>query len=228
MRGEHGEEILDRESLDPETVERVLDELRRVNRVLCGYTPVLRTLLPRLRRSGGRPLVLDIGTGGGDVMERLAAAAARRGPRPALVCVDRKLAHLLVCLRRHPERLRVVADARALPFRDDAVDWSLSTLFFHHFGSTDNRAILAEMVRIARGGAAVVDLRESLPGRWLGNLLIACTGAGPVTRHDGRVSLRNAWPLDRARELAEGMGLEVVEARRRFPFRFSLVLRAGR
>ncbi|HMB54255.1 MAG TPA: hypothetical protein VKU40_13130, partial [Thermoanaerobaculia bacterium] len=74
---------------------------------------------------------------------------------------------------------------------------------------------------------AVVDLRASRLGSWVGRVLIPLTGAGPITRHDGRLSLAAAWEIDEARRLAESEGLEVTELRRRFPFRFALVVRRG-
>jgi SAM-dependent methyltransferase len=231
-------EILDREGLDPALVERALGELERVNRLLLGYRPVLRTLLPRLapRRSAAAagapeadPLLLDVGTGSGDVVRHLARAAGRRGRRVRVLGVDRKLGHLLAGRRRERRlggggglQLRVVADARALPLADGAVDWSVSSLFFHHFEAADNLRILAEMRRAARRGAVVVDLRRSRFGAAVGRLLIPLTGAGFITRHDGRVSLGRAWPLARVRTLIADQPVE--ELRRRFPFRFSLVL----
>ena len=236
-------EILDREGLDPALVERALAELERVNRLLLGYRPVLRTLLPRLapRRGSagdtgagpGEPapqLLLDVGTGSGDVARSLARAAGRRARRVRVIGVDRKLAHLLAGRRREARlgraaaggQLRVVADARALPLADGAVDWSVSSLFFHHFEAADNLRILDEMRRAARRGAVVVDLRRSRLGAAVGRLLIPLTGAGFITRHDGRVSLSRCWPLERVRELVAGLPVE--ELRRRFPFRFSLVV----
>lgn len=229
-------EILDREGLDPALVERALAELQRVNRLLLGYRPVVRTLLPRLapRRAAPEagapdPVLLDVGTGSGDVARSLARAAGRRGRRVRVVGVDRKLGHLLAgrrrearLARRGERQLRVVADARALPLADGAVDWSVSTLFFHHFEAADNLRILAEMRRTARRGAAVVDLRRSRFGAAVGRLLIPLTGAGLITRHDGRVSLTRCWPLARVRALVADLPVE--ELRRRFPFRFSLVL----
>jgi SAM-dependent methyltransferase len=233
-----------RDGLDPALVERSLAELQRVNRLLFGYWPVRRTLLPRLAAPGGPwtpQLVVDLGTGSGDVARHLARAAAARGRRVTVVGIDRKLGHLLAGRRREREERRrgggagvagavrqlcVVADARALPFADGAADWTLSTLFFHHFEAADNRRILAEMRRAARRAAVVVDLRRSRLGAAVGRLLIPLTGAGWVTRHDGRVSLGRSWPLDRVRELVAGQPVE--ELRRRFPFRFSLVLPGGR
>jgi SAM-dependent methyltransferase len=215
-------EILDREDLDRATVEAALGELRRVNRWLLGHGPVRRALLARLLAGPAEQLLLDLGTGSGEVAAGLARRAAAAGRSVRVVGVDRKLAHLLAGDERRAPQLRVVADARRLPFRDGAVDWSLSTLFFHHFDAEGNRRVLAEMRRIARRGAAVVDLRQSALARRLAPLFIAALGVGPITRHDGRVSLTRAWPLPAVAALVADQ--PVTELRRRFPFRFSLVL----
>lgn len=219
-------EILDRDGLDPALVDRSLAELQRVNRLLLGYRPLLRTLLPRLVAGPPDQRLLDVGTGSGDAAHRLAREANRRDRRVRVVGVDRKLGHLLSGRRRGIPQHRVVADARALPFRDGSFHWSVSTLFFHHFGAEVNRAILDEMKRVAKRGAAVVDLRRNRLGRWLGRLLIPLTGAGYVTRHDGRISLDRCWSFREVEQFAEGN--EVEELRRRFPFRFALVLRSRR
>jgi len=219
-------EILDRGDLDRATVETALGELRRVNRWLLGHGPVRRTLLGRLSEGPGEQLLLDVGTGSGEVAAGVARRAAAAGRRVRLVGVDRKLAHLLAGAGERADQLRVVADARRLPFRDGAVDWSLSTLFFHHFDTEGNRSVLVEMRRVARRGAAVVDLRQSALARRIAPLFIAALGVGPITRHDGRVSLARAWSLAAVAALVDGQ--PVTELRRRFPFRFSLVLPPAR
>ena len=117
----------------------------------------------------------------------------------------------------------MVADTTALPFRDGAVEWSFSTLFFHHFDEEENRRVLAGMVRVSRAGAVVIDLRRNRLARWLlVYLRLPLFGASELTRHDGRVSMERAWSIPEVRRLAEGF--EVAELRRRFPFRFSLVV----
>ena len=214
--------MLDRDGLDPAVVEAALAELRRVNRWLLGHLPARRTLLPRLLAGPEEQVLLDVGTGSGEVAAGLARRAARAGRRVRVVGVDRKLGHLLAGGGGRAPQLRVVADARALPFGDGAVDWSLSTLFFHHFEADANRRIVAEMRRVARRAAVVVDLRRSPLARRVGPLLIAACGVGPITRHDGRVSLARAWPIAAVARLVADQPVE--ELRRRFPFRFSLVL----
>ncbi len=217
-----GEELLDQPDLGPAETARSLRELDRVNRWLLGGLPLARTLLPLLPRGARPPLVLDLGTGSGEVAAALARKAARRGTPVQVVGLDRKLSHLVIGRRTGRPHWRVVGDAAALPFRDGAFAWSFSTLFFHHFDRDANRRVLAEMQRVARGGAVVVDLRRSRLLWLLVALLVPLLGAGRVTRTDGRTSVRRAWTLGEVAELVRG--LPVAELRRRFPFRFSLVL----
>lgn len=217
-------ELLDRPGLSYERVERALDGLSRVNRWLFGYPALPRTLLPRLAAGPRRQRLADLGTGSGEATARLARAAAGRGIELTVVGIDRKLAHLVVGRSAGHRQLRVVADAAALPLADGACDWTASSLFFHHFDAAGNRRVLAEMRRVARRGAAVVDLRRHRLAGWLARRLIPLLGVCPITRHDGAVSAARSWTLPALRRLTAG--LPVAELRRRFPFRFSLVVEA--
>lgn len=217
-------ELLDRPGLGFAETERALGGLARVNRLLFGYSALRRTLLPRLLAGPPEQRLLDLGTGTGEPAARLAARAGRGGVRLAVVGVDRKLSHLVVGRREGFPQRRVVADAGALPFAAGAFDWAASSLFFHHFDAAGNRRVIAEMLRVARR-VAVTDLRRHPLARWLARTLIPLLGVCPITRHDGALSAARAWSLAEVERFAAGLGVE--ELRRRFPFRWSLVLAAG-
>jgi ubiquinone/menaquinone biosynthesis C-methylase UbiE len=219
-------EKLDEPSLPFEEAERSLKDLGRINRLLLGALPLKRTLLPRLGRWTEPRRVLDLGTGTGEVAADVARAAARRGAPVKIVGLDSKLRHLVIGRRTGSDQLRVVADATALPFRDGAFEWSFSTLFFHHFEADANGRVLAEMRRVSRAGAAVVDLRPSRLAVRLLSLVFRLIGASEVTRHDGKVSFERSWSLADVARLT--VGLPVRELRRRFPFRWSLVVDGDR
>jgi SAM-dependent methyltransferase len=234
-------EIMDGPLSYPEA-RRALRDLDRVNRLLLGVTAARRALLPRLRSSAGeekesgagRPLrLLDLGAGSGRMARLLAGAAGRRGVPVRMVIVDRRLTHLAVGRAENggARPLAVAASAEALPFRPGAFDWTFSNLFFHHFGGAENRAVLGEMLRCSRAGTVVVDLRRSRAARGLVRLLFPLLGIGRVALHDGLLSIAQSWTPAEVRAEVEQLaraapGLEVVELRRRFPFRWSLVLRA--
>ncbi len=206
---------------------RALTDLDRVTRLLLGSGALVRCLVPRLAAAGSRErpaAVLDLGTGTGRSARLLARAARRRGARLRLVGVDRRLAHLVIGRALGYLQLRVVASAEALPFRDGAFEWTFSTLLFHHFGGRENLAVLAEMRRAARRGVAVVDLRRSRLAVLLARMLFPLLGVGRVARHDGYLSIAQSWTTDEVARLVAGLPVE--ELRRRFPFRWSLVLRA--
>ena len=229
--GEGGpERALEPELMDGElpAVEaaRALGDLDRVNRWLQGTGAVVRTLLPHLVARGGSQLLVDLGTGTGAVVAALARRARRRGAAVTVVGVDRRLAHLVAGRARGIPQLRVVASADALPFARASADWVVSSLLFHHFDGRQNLAILDEMVRSARRGAAVVDLRRSRFAARLVRWLFPLLGVGSVARHDGALSIAQSWTVEEVRQLLGRRpgGFEVVELRRRFPFRFSLVL----
>ena len=222
---EEATELLDDPALSAAERWRAMAELDRVNWALAGGLPLLRTLLPRLGRRREAWRVLDLGTGSGRTAHALARWAERRGAPLRVVGVDRQLGHLVLGRRAGVPQLRVVGEATALPFRDRAFEWSFSTLFFHHFDPAANRRILAEMRRVARRGAAVVDLRRSHGAAWAVRLLLPLLGVGHVTLNDGKVSTARAWSLPEVAALVDGLPVE--ELRRRAPFRFSLVLGAG-
>lgn len=216
---------------------RALRDLDRVNRLLLGVGAARRTLVPRLADAGssgvaaarsahpGRLNLLDLGAGSGWLVQTVARAVGRRGGRVRPVILDRRLTHLSIAgegCRDGARPLRVAASIDALPFRDGAFDWTFSNLVFHHFGGRANREILAEMRRCARRGVAVVDLRRSRLAPWLVRLLFPLLGVGRVALHDGLLSLAQSWTIPEVRELVAG--LPVVELRRRFPFRWSLVI----
>ena len=206
---------------------RALRDLDRVNRWTLGLGALLRCLIPRLGRRGTTVRLLDVGTGTGYGAHRLARAAARRGIRLRTVGVDRRLAHLVVGRELHAEtglRHRVVASADALPFRAGAFHWTCSHLLFHHFDGRANRKIIEEMLRCARRGVAVIDLRRSVWAAFLARLLFPLLRIGHVAAEDGVLSIRQSWTVEEIHHLARESHWPVTELRNRFPFRWSLVL----
>lgn len=128
---------------------------------------LLRRILDAEVRGAPRPLrLLDLPVGTGRLLGDLAAS----GDRP--IGADRSLEMLAVAAARPDAVGRLVqADARRLPFADEAFDAVVAMRFLFHIADRAERvAMLGEMGRVSRG-PVVVQVRHRAnakqAGRWL-------------------------------------------------------------
>jgi len=178
-------------------------------------------------------LAVDLGTPTDAVRRRLADRVG------AIVAVDAVTAHLA------GERLAVVADEEALPFRDASLDLVVSTLALQFVNDLPGtliqirRALKPDGLFLAAliGGDSLVELREAFAEaeadveggvsprvapfadlRDLGALLQRAGFALPVTDVD-RVTVRYASPLALMHDLRRMGAANALTARRRAPLR---------
>jgi hypothetical protein len=204
-------ELLDAHDAPREDVERSLRDLDRINRYLGGNA-VYRSLAGRFAPQS----ILDLGTGTSKLLDAMSGVRLRVG-------LDFKIDHLLYA-SNGSRVLRVVGDAKRLPFRDGAVDVVTSAHFFHHFSAEENAGILEESMRVARRGIAVNDTeRHYLPLLFV-KLLCALRLVGKITRYDAPASVRQAYTVDEARTIADHVPAAKREIVRAWPFRMGILL----
>ena len=201
-------ELLDEHDAPAGDVERSLRDLQRFNK-WCGGTRVYRKMVRRL--AGDRPFVIDLGSGTADLVDSLGG----RG-----VAVDVNIRHLVY---GQPRARRVVADARRLPFRDNAADAVTSSHFFHHFTPEENVEILRESLRVARVGVAFTDTRRHVVPLLFTLMLRWFHLVGRITAFDAPASIRRGYTTSEARMIAERVGPAFVE--NYVPFRWAIFLR---
>jgi SAM-dependent methyltransferase len=104
--------------------------------------------------------ILDVGCGTGELAEALAA----RGY--AMTGLDDSLGMLRVAAGRGARRL-VHGSSVSLPFRSASFDLAMTVATLHHVAeASDVRALLIEMVRVARGGRVLVWDHNPLNPYW--------------------------------------------------------------
>jgi ubiquinone/menaquinone biosynthesis C-methylase UbiE len=201
------DELLDSGVLSPAEVRANLGDLARMNRLPGGVTASAKAI-ERLADAGLNPLsVLDAGTGAGD----MPLAFARRGWRTTAIDTNPEV---LKVARRAASRSALVevleADARALPFADDAFDVAHSSLLLHHLTPEEAVVVLAEMRRVARLGVVVNDLRRGLLPLAITAVSVVAFGTTHVTRTDGIASARRSYTVDEVDDLLARAGLRPV------------------
>lgn len=210
-----GVEILD----DPATPGHVrhgaMADIRRSNALLGGATSAVRAVRPLLARLPRHLVIVDVGTGMGDIAERVAVEARRSGRTAVVIGLDRE--ELLARVARRQADGAVVGDALALPLRDGAADLVLCSQVLHHFFEEDARRLVAELHRVARGAVLIADLRRSwiaAAGFWLVSIALQFH---PVTRRDGMTSVLRGFTAGELEQLVRD-ATGVAPAMRRGPF----------
>ena len=204
-------ELLDEHDAPREDMERSLRDLRRFN-ALYGGIGVYRRLLGRMR-----PLpasILDVATGTADMIEKVPGFR---------VGVDFKIDHLLY-MRNGSRVHRVAGNALHLPFGDNTFDAVTSSHFFHHLTPDENRALLRDMLRIAKRAVIVNDTRRHYVPFVFVRLLGLLRLTGPITRNDAPASVLRGYTVEEARDIAKDAGAARFEVVRAWPFRFGLLL----
>lgn len=172
-----------------------LRSLEQVNRWLLGYRPTL-AWLKRLPHGLRKPIhIVDIGSGGGDLLRQIAAWGRRR-----------RIAVQLTGIDLNPYAARAAGEATrkelgiewvtgdALEYQPkNPVDIVVSSLMMHHLEDEEIVALLRWMEATAQVGWFINDLeRSELASRtfaWLAGVV----GWHRFVRRDGPVSFRRAF-----------------------------------
>jgi SAM-dependent methyltransferase len=200
----------------PDEALRSLADLRFVNRWLGNRGRFVRAVLPYLQASP-RPRLLDVGCGSGDV-----TAVLRRALQGhlAAAAVDIKLLHLQAAPR---ELLRVVADARRLPFAPNTFDVVTASLFLHHFDQTALPELLRALYALARRALVVNDLRRARVPYVFGKAVFPLLFKSRVSVEDGLISIRSSFREPDLRAAFTAAGVPSVRIERNWPYRLLAV-----
>jgi trans-aconitate methyltransferase len=172
-----------------------LRSLEQVNRWLLGYRPTM-AWLKRLPHGLRDPVhIVDVGSGGGDLLRQIAGWARRRGIAVQLTGIDLNPFAARAAAESTPMELKIAwVTGDALAYRPEKpVDIVVSSLMAHHLEDEEIIALLRWMEATARVGWFVNDLERSEWScrmfRWIEGMV----DWHRFVRHDGPVSFRRAF-----------------------------------
>lgn len=202
---------------------RVIGDLARINALTLAARPTLAFFrrIARLRGASDGPLrLLDVGFGHGDMLRRIARAAARMGVPVELTGVD---------LNRRSEAAARAATSADLPIRyitgdyrdlaGEGWDMIVSSLVTHHMDDGERRDFLCFMEAEASAGWLVNDLhRQRLP--FVGYPALATlTLVDPIVRRDGQLSIARSFRMSEWQAMLADAQISGASVRRWFPYR---------
>ena len=204
-------ERIDTGDYTPEEYETFLGEIAFINRYFGDKRALEKSLLREIAVSDLRKFsVLDVGCGSGELLRIIAEFASSTRREAHLIGIDLNSISSSVTKtesREFPEIRSVRGDAFELPFADDAFDYAISSLFFHHLLDEQIPIVLNEMSRVSRRGVCVIDLHRD-PIAYVGyKVLCFVFRISELVRHDGALSIRKGFRTAELARLATAAGL---------------------
>lgn len=172
-----------------------LRSLEQVNRWLLGYRPTM-AWLSQLPRGLSNPVhILDVGSGGGDLLRGIAKWAKHRGMPVRLTGIDLNPYAARAAAEFTPADLGITwITGNALEYRPEIpVDIVVSSLTAHHLEDDQIVALLRWMDATARKGWFLNDLERSERSSKMFRPLASVAGWHRFVLHDGPVSFRRAF-----------------------------------
>lgn len=197
-----------------------LADLERINRMSLAYRPVLRWLDQAVADGRRRLSVLDVGAGGGDMLDAVAAWGERRGVALDLVGLDRSpwaAAHATG--RGRPWRW-ITADLFDLD-PAERFDVVLCSLFAHHLPDPVLVRFLRWIEARADRGWLISDLhRHPIPWGFVWGA-VRLLRMDPMVVHDSTVSIARGFVRSDWETALREAGV-AAEIRWAFPFRWQV------
>lgn len=172
-----------------------LRSLEQVNRWLLGYRPTMEWLA-RLPRGLRDPVhILDVGSGGGGLLRRIARWTRRRGIAVQLTGIDLNPHAARVAAESTPKEHGIAwVTGDALLYRPERpVDIVVSSLTAHHLEDEEIVVLLRWMEATARRGWFLNDLERSARTCSIFKWIAGVMNWHRFVRHDGPVSFRRAF-----------------------------------
>ena len=205
-------ELLDH--ADPAAARLNLADIVRLNRHFGGHN-ILRGLLREVVVPSERFTLLDVGAASGDTAQVVRALY----PKATVVNLDCNEVNLSTA--PHP---KILGDAFRMPVRDRCVDFVLCSLFLHHFSDERVIELLRALYKIANRAVLISDLERHIASYWFLPMTGPVLGWGPITIHDGMISVRASFKAGELAELARRAGIGKVRVKTHRPaFRVSMI-----
>jgi 2-polyprenyl-3-methyl-5-hydroxy-6-metoxy-1,4-benzoquinol methylase len=208
-------ELMDRPDPSKPELARALVNLQRLNQNF-GSHRIIRHFLKRWLKPGEKLSILDACTGFGDIPRLIVESARQQGSQVKVLAMDMQPATLDIARRgsdRFPEISYVQADVRSFE-STERFDIVLCSLALHHFGWSEAVAILQRLRRLSGRSVLISDLMRSVTGVLGVYLLTSTIYRDPMTKFDGRLSIRRAFSFGEMKKLAVEAGWDGFGHRR--------------
>lgn len=208
-------ELMDSPDCDPVRLRRTLQRFALVNRLVSRWSAIYDTHLRPVfhgHQSDNPVRLLDIGTGGGDVLRHIVSLARRDGFETQAVGIDPDPRAISFASRTQvamPGVTYRLATSRELMKTGERFDIVISNHLLHHL--TDLNAVIADSTALATHLCVHSDIARSRLAYLAFALGVTSVSPGSFLRTDGLRSIRRSYtPAELLAQLPDGWCVDRV------------------
>ena len=216
-------ELMDQADAKPEEIITALQELEFINTWLGGYKPVLHALR-NIKQD--KYSILDVGSGGGDVLRRIARDKKLISRVTQMTGVDKNqfMTDYATDASRHITSLSfITADAfelNRLPLKSDII---ISTLFCHHFDDQELIRLISVMKNSCNRGFIINDLHRHWFAYHSIRILTALFSNSRLVKYDAPLSVARALTRREWKYILSNAGVEDYSIRWFWAWRWQII-----
>ncbi len=227
-----GRELMDDHTLDVASLEKVLLDINRVNKLLHGTAITLNAIRKLIREYPKSAYsIMDIGCGDGQMLREVARFYKDTGIGLVLIGVDLNEKSLEIAKRNsldYPNISYINQDVLLMKEEEMQADIVLCTLTMHHFNNQEIPIFLKKTLGLARVGVVINDLQRSRIAYQLFRLYSVIFMTTEIAKHDGLVSIKSAFTRSELRKYARQLPTAQHNLSWKWAFRYLWVIRLKR
>ncbi|MGB7394883.1 MAG: methyltransferase domain-containing protein [Pricia sp.] len=225
-------ELMDDPGVSQNTLEKVLEDIDRTNRLLKGNGITVESVAQLIREFPQESYtILDMGCGNGNMLREIIRVARRMGVRVEAIGIDlseKALAIARSASHDFPEIRYLKQDILCLKPEDLNCDILLCTLTMHHFHNENIPVFLAQFSKLARIGIVINDLQRSPLAYQLFRAFSTIFIRTDIAKHDGRISIKSGFTRSELERFAQDLPSLRHDIRWKWAFRYVWVMRTER
>lgn len=218
-------ELMDQHDADPIDISRALRELEIINKYLGGYK-VLLSSLSEICKDHKSVSILDIGSGGGDNLRKVADWMRKNKIHATLTGVDindEMTRFATSQSKNYPEIKFITKDVwdRSYDTRHDIV---MSSLFCHHFNNDKLPSLLQRMKELSSKYIVVNDLHRHWFAYHSIRLITKYFSDNPLVRYDAPLSVARSLKRKEWESTLQSCGLNNYTITWSWAWRYKIII----
>ncbi|MDP4175163.1 MAG: methyltransferase domain-containing protein [Bacteroidota bacterium] len=226
LKRHYNKEIMDDFSITDDRIDKALEELKIINTFLGGNSISSKAInyLIRQKKLNNSIEILDVGSGGASIYDKVQSSLKRRHIKVNWTCID---LNIRAC-RFEKKTLKgdnvVCCNGYRLPFKKKTFEIIHASLFLHHFSEKDIIQLLKTFYETCRSGIIINDLRRNVFAYMGIKILTTLFSRSEMVKNDGPLSVKRGFVKSDLTKILLQAGILNYKIKRKWAFRWMVII----